>query len=124
MYCENESDYFIKRVIIQKDGKCLKEVINYLFAMWLDKCDCKLVTYYINQHRHFGHTTTSIIKGIYASIKQLLKSLKGDLATAFKRLDYFWWHQEITIQNIIARNITRTIAFTQADNNILYSEIR
>lgn len=124
MHCENESEYFKKKTAIQTEGKYPKEAINYLFATWLDKCDKKLVACYVNQHRHFGHTTTSIVEGMHATIKRSLKSSKGDLATVFKRLDHFWRHQEITIRNVITRNITRTMAFTHGDDDVLYSEIR
>ena len=51
----------------------------------------------MDQHRHLGHTTTSIVEGVHVSMKRFLWSSTGDLATVFQRFRRFWSYQKFEV---------------------------
>lgn len=59
--------------------------VRYTLQTWLEPWKEKIVTCFVNQHRHFGHTTTSIVEGLHSSMKRFLWSSTGDLLTVFKK---------------------------------------
>ena len=61
-----------------------QEAIKYVDETWVGPWKEKFVSCWVDQHRHLGHTTTSIVEGLHALMKRFLWSSTGDLATAFQ----------------------------------------
>ena len=76
---------------------------------------------FINQHRHFGHTTTSIVEGLHASMKAFLWSSTGDLYTVFQRFRNFLRHQADEIYAVQQYSINKISTFTLKP---IYNQIR
>ena len=73
------------------------EAITYVDTTWIGPWKEKFVSCWVDQHRHLGHTTTSIVEGVHVSMKRFLLSSTGDLATVFQRFRRFWSHQTFEV---------------------------
>ena len=60
-----------------------QEVVKYVNITWIGPWKEKFVACWVDQHRHLGHTTIFMVKGLHVIIKQFLWSLTGNLATVF-----------------------------------------
>ena len=60
-----------------------QEAIDYVQTTWIGPWKEKFVSCWVDQRRHLGHTTTSIVEGLHVSKKRFLWSSTGDLATVF-----------------------------------------
>ncbi|PHH59961.1 hypothetical protein CDD82_2369 [Ophiocordyceps australis] len=61
-----------------------KKAKDYCIKTWLP-WKGSFVSYLVDQHRHFGHTTTSAVEGLHASMKKFLWSSTGDLTNYNKQ---------------------------------------
>ena len=95
--------------------------LHYTLQTWLEPWRDQLVTCFVNQHRHFGHTTTSIAEGLHSSMKRFLWSSTGDLSHIFQKFNTFWAHQASEIEAIRRHDIHKITSFTLQD---LYLPIR
>ena len=73
------------------------EAITYVDTTWIGPWKEKFASCWVDQHRHLGHTTTSIVEGVHVSMKRFLWSSTGDLATVFQRFRRFWSHQKFEV---------------------------
>ena len=73
---------------------------RYVMEAWLIPWKQKIVTCYVNQYRHYGDHTTSVVEGMHATFKRSLWSRTGDLTFVFQDLDRFWRIQKTNIEAI------------------------
>ncbi|KJZ70447.1 hypothetical protein HIM_09395 [Hirsutella minnesotensis 3608] len=92
-----EEDVFYKRLQAFKTAGYPPAAVAYAVDTWLDPWKDKFVACFVNRHRHFGHTTTSIIEGMHSTMKKFLWSSTGDLNSVFQRLQTFWSYQAAEI---------------------------
>ncbi|KJZ68276.1 hypothetical protein HIM_12332 [Hirsutella minnesotensis 3608] len=85
-----EESVFWSRLQAFKTSSHPPAAVAYAVKTWLDPWKEKFVSCFIDRHRHFGHTTTSIIEGMHSVMKKFLWSSSGDLTTVFQRLRTFW----------------------------------
>ncbi|GMF58874.1 unnamed protein product [Phytophthora fragariaefolia] len=64
----------------------------YVDNIWLDIWKWRLVHYWTNQITHFGLQATSRVEGYHSALKRCLRSSRGDMLTAFTRMQH-WWAQ-------------------------------
>ena len=99
-----------------------ERAVSYALKVWInpDGFKAKLVAYLVNQHRHFGHTTTSTVEASHAAMKRYLLCSTGDLRGVFQRLQQFWEDQEDRITN--AQNRGRNKVLMEA-NSPLFAQV-
>lgn len=95
--------------------------VDYTLRTWINPWKEKFVKYLVDQVRHFGHTTTSVIEGLHSSMKEFLASSAGDFYTAFSRFRTFWLHQGLQVTAKHIRSEDEVPSFT---NKPLYQNIR
>ncbi|KAM4055563.1 MULE transposase [Hirsutella rhossiliensis] len=78
-------------------GRHPAAAVTYATNTWIVPWKEKFVVCFIDQHRHFGHTTTSIIESLHATMKRTVWSSTGDLSTVFRGLHRFWVDQEASV---------------------------
>ena len=83
------------------------QAISYCESTWLHLQKEKLVTYWVNQHYHFGATVTSPIEGCHATLKSYLQRGNGDLRGVFLRIQHFWDTQHETFKTTTAQQKLR-----------------
>ena len=70
----------------REPGKHNAQAVSYAVNTWIQPWKEKLVSAWVDQIRHFGHTTTSVIESLHAGIKRYLQTSRGDLATVYSHL--------------------------------------
>jgi hypothetical protein len=78
--------------------------VEYVDKTWLCWKE-KIVTFWLNNVRHFGHFTTSPIEGCHAGLKQALQKSTLSLDTSFERLLDYWEAQHIRIEGVTAQQL-------------------
>lgn len=80
--------------------------LSYIEGTWLWWKE-KLVSFWVNQHLHFGVTVTSPIEGCHAILKSYLQTRNRDLRGVFVRMNHFWEAQQTGINTTIAQQRLR-----------------
>lgn len=91
------------------------EAVAYVVNTWIEPYKHQFVRCFINNVRHFGHTSTSIAESSHASIKRWIRSSTGDLATVFRGLLNFWDTQSNRILTAQAQRFNRLAFYTDID---------
>lgn len=86
--------------------------IRYALNTWLKPWKERFVRCFIDQHRHFGYTTTSAVEGLHSTMKRFLWSSTGDLTTVIRKFKVFWEHQAAEIAAIRLHDMHKTTTFT------------
>ncbi|KAG6080378.1 hypothetical protein E4U15_003314 [Claviceps sp. LM218 group G6] len=63
---------------------------KYCLKTWIQPWAEHFATTFIDQHRHFGLTTTSSAESMHANIKRHISGSTGDLRSATDGLVLFW----------------------------------
>lgn len=113
-------DYEDRLQAFERPGKYPDPAIRYAKSTWL-KWKEKIVSCFVDEHRHFGHFTTSIVESLHAVMKRFITACTGDLATAFRKLDLFWRAQYASIQ---AEQLSRINKVPTSSLTFAYSIIR
>ncbi|XP_044715153.1 uncharacterized protein HRG_11130 [Hirsutella rhossiliensis] len=95
----DEAAYEQRLQTFKEPGRHPEAAIAYAVNTWLDRWKEKIVLCFVNRVRHLGHTTTSIVEGMHASMKRFLWTSTGDLTSVFQRFKAFWRHQSDEILN-------------------------
>ncbi|KAL7940733.1 hypothetical protein V8C42DRAFT_207178 [Trichoderma barbatum] len=104
----SSADSFNEKLEAFQQPRCYpKPAVDYIMKTWLQPWKDKITAFQVDRHRHFGHSTTSIVESMHAAIKRFLWSSQGDLATAFQKLELFWKAQDTAIQAKRARRINK-----------------
>jgi MULE transposase domain len=67
-----------------------KTCTDYCESTWLTPYKELLVSAWIDQYAHFGHTETSRVEGAHACLKASIRVSTMDLYATFKRINAFW----------------------------------
>ncbi|KAM4055596.1 MULE transposase [Hirsutella rhossiliensis] len=85
----DEAAYEQRLQTFKEPGRHPEAAIAYAVNTWLDRWKEKIVLCFVNRVRHLGHTTTSIVEGMHASMKRFLWTSTGDLTSVFQRFKAF-----------------------------------
>jgi hypothetical protein len=67
--------------------------VAYCEKTWLTPYKEKLVSAWVNQLTHFGHTETSRVEGAHSCLKANIRVSTMDLYAVWNRIEAFWNRQ-------------------------------
>jgi hypothetical protein len=102
-------------VRLQTPDRYPLEAVTYVVNIWIEPHKYQFVRCFVDNVRHFGHTSTSIAESSHASMKRWIRSSTGDLATVFRALMKFWDTQSNRISISHVQRINRLAFHTNTD---------